>query len=78
MAEKHIHIHFNDSLFFKDAGPSSNNASEAASVLGHFGGNARAAVLAPGRRKQIAIKAAKARWRKKKAESGKSLAPTNK
>jgi hypothetical protein len=76
MADKHIHIHFNDALF-KDA-PSTKNASQAASVLGHFGGMARAATLAPGRRKQIAVKAAKARWRKKKAESGKAIETTNK
>lgn len=72
MADKHIHIHFSDASF-KDSPGEKKNASEAASVLGHFGGMARAATLAPGRRKQIAVKAAKARWRKKKAESGNSI-----
>lgn len=84
MASKHIHIHFSDSSFSAQTtqitvdGPENNSAKEAAAVLGHFGGAARAASLAPGRRKQIATKAAKARWRKHKAQSGKSLEPSNK
>lgn len=70
MADKHIHIHLT-----VDA---SESAKEAAAVLGHFGGMARAAVLAPGRRHQIASKAAKIRWRRKKPLEGKSVEPSNK
>lgn len=35
-------------------------------AIGHLGGNARAAKLSPRRRKQIAKKAAQARWAKRK------------
>jgi hypothetical protein len=78
MADKHIHLYFSDALFKDAPSGKSQNASEAAAVLGHFGGAARAAVLAPGRRKQIAVKAAKARWRKKKAQEGSTLTGSTK
>jgi hypothetical protein len=85
MATKHIHIHFSDNSFTEipfsvkvvDTDVEAS-AREAAATLGHFGGMARASKLAPGRRKQIAIKAAKARWRKHKSESGRSIESSNK
>lgn len=40
----------------------SNGKSDAAMKLGHNGGKARAAGMSPERRKEIAQKAAKARW----------------
>ncbi len=70
MTEKHIHIQL--------IGDASESAKEAAATLGHFGGMARAAVLAPGRRHQIASKAAKIRWRRKKPLEGKSVEASNK
>lgn len=83
MAEKHIHIHFSDSLLTPaklttDAPEGGKQASEAAATLGHFGGMARASVLSPGRRKQIAKRAAQVRWRRKKPLAGKSVESSNK
>jgi len=40
--------------------------SEAAAAMGRIGGPARAAKLSPKRRKEIAQKAARARWSKRK------------
>jgi hypothetical protein len=44
-----------------------DNKSVAARVAGQMGGPARAARLTPERRKEIAIKANKARWKKREA-----------
>lgn len=55
----------------KDETPKDDSKDPAAVVLGKKGGAARAAVLKPIERSEIALKAAKARWTKQKDRSSK-------